>query len=837
MNHIRNKIKQLGATILFVLLFLCVSPYVRGAAAEANGSKAVQESDVVVNYGREIITVRANGNEELYYGFAGAGKQLKEYRKIGTELIAEYKNGQDTYDAFYIDISPQTFKGETTFYVKYAENETALTVTLGERKSLKAVYYGKLPENEIGDTYADAYAFKVNDELLYKNFTEDTGYFTFLVDGGAFYTLADVEWRAGTLTNYNELYEMNPEIYQKSGASLYFRINSGDAPISKEAKIKVRKPAKAPTVKVDGTKHTLAMKDTQEYRIVYQDGTATEWTAVPEDTKSLRLSELKGMYGDGVSDVFLEVTVEVRNAASEKAAPSYAASFHLDSPALPKSGEDGVSVSQVNPMDLSKGLRVTNASDTAYMIAIADANAWDCNGNVFELIKKINYDAAKGAEGYLAWKTVKAGGSVSISYSSFKTFEDSYVVLFRTAPVKEDKKTPENEFRIASVVKRVGGMLPVPDVKPQAFLVESDADLQKKINFTKVDGHTLYVSVDGGAFAKNADWTLDITGQVGKSLVVKAYLVEDASEIESDTVSFRYSFVANGELDAYVNDWGYVQCKQLGWAVAYQRAYLATVSYDESFSIEGLSMDLRDVIRVITMMRWDNPEIIQLGNSYSQRGNDIYLPLGDQNVMDPLLTECQETAAAALLAIEKKYGRELTKIEYVKEIHDFIVLEKQYKSSSMDQTMAGILADAYTPVCTSYAVTFHYMCELAGIQTVVIHGDAKNSSSSKTESHVWNMVNLGETVDYSRMKTESGKEINPADWYEIDVTWDDPLGGDEDYVRYTYFNLTTEGMTADERGTKHIRSTGVGYESYPVENCTGTTYNYEWLVENNYVTE
>ena len=153
----------------------------------------------------------------------------------------------------------------------------------------------------------------------------------------------------------------------------------------------------------------------------------------------------------------------------------------------------------------------------------------------------------------------------------------------------------------------------------------------------------------------------------------------------------------------------------------------------------------------------------------------------------------------------------------------------------MDQTMAGLLTDAYTPVCSSYALAFHYMCELAGIQTVIVHGDGMNSTGD-SESHVWNMVNLGETVDYGRMLTESGNEINPADWYEIDLTWDDPVGGQEDYVRYTYFNLTTDEMNEHSSGTKHIRSSGQAYDSYPVEKCTGTTYNYDYLVENNYVT-
>ncbi len=835
---IYNKI-SMRATVLFVLLFLCFLPGLRAYAAEQeNGSAvtALQESDIVVDYSNEIITVRANEHKELYYGFGTGGKQPKAYQRIGGSLIAEYGSTEGKYDAFYIDLSAQSFKEGTVFYAKYTETDTTVTVKLGTREKLKAIYRGILAEDETGKAYAAAYAEKKDDVSVYPHFDADTGYLTFLYADKDYSELADVEWRAGAAMNYKELSGLNLKIYQASGASLYFRINSGEEPISKEAKLKISKPAKAPSVKVDGSKLTIAIKDTQEYRLEYSDGSVTEWTSVEKGTKLLALSKLEGIVGDGISQAFDEVKIQVRNAANERKAPSLVADIYLEKTAQPKSGEAGVSVSQVNPADLTKGLSVKNDSENEYLIAIADTEAWECGGSVTELIKKIDCNAKKGAVGYLSWKSVKAGATVKISYSSFKNFEGSYVVLFRVAPVKEDKTTTEREFRIASVVKPVGGMLPVADLKSQAFLITGEGALTKKISFSKVEGHTLYTSVDGADFVKNSEWSLSISGEAGDVIQVKAYLVEDATSDSGDTVVYRYSFVADGELSVYANDWGYIQCKKKGWAVAYQRAYLAAVTYAESFSADGLNMSMAELLQVIKMMRMDNPEIIQLGNSYTLRGNDMILPLGDKDVMDTLLAECQETAQAALKTIEEKYNGNPTKIEYVKEIYDFIVLEKQYKSSAMDQTMAGILTDAYTPVCASYALTFHYMCELAGIQTVVVHGEATNSKG-KTESHVWNMVNLGETVDYSTMKTVSGKEIDPADWYEIDVTWGDPTGADEDYIGYTYFNITTDEMTSHTSGTKHIRSTNDSYENYPVEKCTGITYNYDYLVENNYLSE
>ena len=78
MKDRKQKKIAMRATVFFVLLFLCVLPYVkRAAAAEGTKEQTVAESDVVVDYNNEIITVRANDSTELYYGFAYAGKHQK----------------------------------------------------------------------------------------------------------------------------------------------------------------------------------------------------------------------------------------------------------------------------------------------------------------------------------------------------------------------------------------------------------------------------------------------------------------------------------------------------------------------------------------------------------------------------------------------------------------------------------------------------------------------------------------------------------------------------------------------------------------------------------------
>ena len=96
-SRLRLRIWIATILALFMAGFL---PAVQGGAAEGNTTKFLQETDVKVDYSNELITVRANGQDELYYGFAGDGKQLKEYQRIGDNLIATCSDGSASYDAF-----------------------------------------------------------------------------------------------------------------------------------------------------------------------------------------------------------------------------------------------------------------------------------------------------------------------------------------------------------------------------------------------------------------------------------------------------------------------------------------------------------------------------------------------------------------------------------------------------------------------------------------------------------------------------------------------------------------------------------------------------------------
>jgi hypothetical protein len=111
----------------------------------------------------------------------------------------------------------------------------------------------------------------------------------------------------------------------------------------------------------------------------------------------------------------------------------------------------------------------------------------------------------------------------------------------------------------------------------------------------------------------------------------------------------------------------------------------------------------------------------------------------------------------------------------IKLIHDYIVINATYDLSTSKNAAYHCLIEG-TSACQGYASLFYKMMTEAGIPCRIIAGKGMN------ESHAWNIVKLN---DY---------------WYNIDCTWDDPIGTKgKDYIDYKYF------LKNESDFTQHIR--------------------------------
>lgn len=143
--------------------------------------------------------------------------------------------------------------------------------------------------------------------------------------------------------------------------------------------------------------------------------------------------------------------------------------------------------------------------------------------------------------------------------------------------------------------------------------------------------------------------------------------------------------------------------------------------------------------------------------------------------------------------IDECITEDMTDFEKEKAIHDYMCRHMDYDRQELSAANTpmedsdnpyGMLINGFG-ICTGYASTFKLFMDCLGIDCVVVEGMAYEY----TDNHAWNKVKLGAT------------------WYNVDVTWDDPIygnvseedGGQSIWIPdYTYFNCSDEFLTDND---------------------------------------
>lgn len=127
----------------------------------------------------------------------------------------------------------------------------------------------------------------------------------------------------------------------------------------------------------------------------------------------------------------------------------------------------------------------------------------------------------------------------------------------------------------------------------------------------------------------------------------------------------------------------------------------------------------------------------------------------------------------------------MTDLEKEKAIHDYMCINMDYDRQGLNAVMEhmensdnpyGMLSAGFG-ICTGYASTFKLFMDCLDIDCMIVEGMVYDY----TDNHAWNKVKLGAT------------------WYNVDVTWDDPIDSsmpEEDTSKrewkpnYTFFNCS-----------------------------------------------
>lgn len=129
----------------------------------------------------------------------------------------------------------------------------------------------------------------------------------------------------------------------------------------------------------------------------------------------------------------------------------------------------------------------------------------------------------------------------------------------------------------------------------------------------------------------------------------------------------------------------------------------------------------------------------------------------------------------------------MTDYEKLLYVHDYLILNGEYDLNYQRYAAYDILVDGIG-VCQAYTLAYQLIMDLCGIPCVRATSDEMN--------HTWNVVRI------------DGK------WYQIDVTWDDPVPDVDGRIYYTHFVLNDSEMEAADH-----------YAWESAYECTSTTYS------------
>lgn len=224
---------------------------------------------------------------------------------------------------------------------------------------------------------------------------------------------------------------------------------------------------------------------------------------------------------------------------------------------------------------------------------------------------------------------------------------------------------------------------------------------------------------------------------------------------------------------------------ELELAAGFQsRAERFSVSY--SGNRKDLSDNMTDIIRA-ALRHDDYSAYILESYLYTIRswGNKSTI------AVEAKFRETKEQTAAVDRKVDETLARIITPgmndHEKVKVIHDWIVTHVEYDQSLSYYTAYEAISLGRA-VCQGYSLLGYRMLEKAGLDVLIAEG------SVNTGEHAWNMVKLD------------------GIWYHLDITWDDPVGGEADApIRYNYYLLTDEELRRDHTWTRVYPAADIAY--------------------------
>lgn len=214
-------------------------------------------------------------------------------------------------------------------------------------------------------------------------------------------------------------------------------------------------------------------------------------------------------------------------------------------------------------------------------------------------------------------------------------------------------------------------------------------------------------------------------------------------------------------------------------------------------------------VKVFGCMYIQEPQLFWLSSQRVTKGRLWYWEI-DPQLIASMQKEIDTAAAKVLGQAEGKSTYEKLKV-----FHDYIALNNNFvKEQGFNQTIYGGFVSGEIQ-CEGYAKTMQYLCDLSGIESMIVVG-----TNESGDSHAWNVVKV------------DGK------WYNLDTTWDDPIltNVDKTNVRHRYFLVPDEWIHNKSHFNVNKKVTGTKVTYFNPPACTSEDMNY-FKVENKLYTD
>ena len=243
--------------------------------------------------------------------------------------------------------------------------------------------------------------------------------------------------------------------------------------------------------------------------------------------------------------------------------------------------------------------------------------------------------------------------------------------------------------------------------------------------------------------------------------------------------------------------------------------------------LDGTGYNIRETEAAIVAVFDDHPEIFWMNYLFElfadPATNTTMLLLRSEYTADQVAGMMKELDKA-LAAFYQEMPKELSEYEREVYVYKYIIDHCVYDDNIIDNTeyedahpslfnLYGVMVD-HTAVCEGYAYSFDYLCSELGVDTVCICGTVEDDGEDDI-LHLWNAV------------------MRDNEWYQADVTWDDPDEDEEVKDVYIYLNVTDRVMAQDHTlDQTYDQITDEEYDQLTcsinnfLPSCTATEYCY-----------